>query len=497
METARLRRARRYVAAGDPRLLEVVLVQHLVDEQHVVPAGDDGAGIGGQALAVPEGAHLRHRLALLARAGADRRTEADHHLVAARPQPARSALGPVAARRHRVVGAADVDRHHVDAVVRGDHGGAGAHLADLPVARARPLGEHEQIPAVVDEAVDVVGGAIVEPAAVAAERHGVEEQRDAVGLPAAVVEVVGRRGHGGAAAPLEGDRAQDRRGVEVARVVGHEDDRRCEAVEDLAPDGAAAEIPVRHRPEAVAQQRLARRPGVAAARPGDVELGVVPGHLRRRAGPARCRGGGALSAPRAVSSGTRSLSSGTRSLISWVRALPCSSARLTRPSPMPHVLHVTRSVSRLFHTPLLPHVGTPNSVGPEGHIHDRRGAANGRQSRRGLYGPGRSRDAGHRLPDLRASGRAGRQSGERGAPAAPCGDPQGRLDEHLRLRPAHGPRPHDRPGGADPRARDHRRGDRRSGPGSSSSRKAISAPSRSTSPAGAAGSARRATPASA
>ncbi len=259
-------------------------MQHLVDEQHVVPAGDDGAGIGGQALAVPEGAHLRHRLALLARAGADRRTEADHHLVAARPQPARPALGPVAARRHRVVGAADVDRHHVDAVVGGDHGGAGAHLADLPVARARPLGEHEQIPAVVDEAVDVVGGAVVEPAAVAAERHRVEEQRDAVGLPAAVVEVVGRRGHGGAAAPLEGDRAQDRRGVEVARVVGHEDDRRREPVEDLAPGGAAAEIPVRHRPEAVAQQRLASRPGVAAARPGDVELGVVPGHLRAALG---------------------------------------------------------------------------------------------------------------------------------------------------------------------------------------------------------------------
>ena len=140
--------------------------------------------------------------------GPDRRTEADHHLVAARPQPARPALGPVAARRHRVVGAADVDRHDVDAVVGGDHGGAGAHLADLPVARARPLGEHQQIPAAVDEAVDVVGGAVVEPAAVAAERHRVEEQRDAVGLPAAVVEVVGRRGHGGAAAPLEaGSRA--------------------------------------------------------------------------------------------------------------------------------------------------------------------------------------------------------------------------------------------------------------------------------------------------
>ena len=50
-------------------------------------------------------------------------------------------------------------------------------------------------------------------------------------------------------------------------------------------------------------------------------------------------------------------------------------------------------------------------------------------------------------PDQQEEGRARR-------------DPQDRLDQHLRLRPAHGPRPHDRPGGADPRARDHRRSHR-------------------------------------
>ena len=77
------------------------------------------------------------------------------------------------------------------------------------------------------------------------------------------------------------------------------------------------------------------------------------------------------------------------------------------------------------------------------------------------------------------------------------GDPQGRLHQHLRLRPAHGPRPHDRPRGADPRPRDHRRGDRGRAGTSSSSRSATSARCRSTSPAAAAATARRATPASA
>ena len=80
---------------------------------------------------------------------------------------------------------------------------------------------------------------------------------------------------------------------------------------------------------------------------------------------------------------------------------------------------------------------------------------------------------------------------------APRGDPADRLDEHLRLRPAHGPRPHDGAGGAHPRPRDHRRGDR------DRARRRVHqggrprARSRSTSPAGGAGTARRATPASA
>ena len=40
------------------------------------------------------------------------------------------------------------------------------------------------------------------------------------------------------------------------------------------------------------------------------------------------------------------------------------------------------------------------------------------------------------------------------------GHPAQRLDQHLRQRPAHGPRPHHRPGRPDPGPRDHRRGDR-------------------------------------
>ena len=65
------------------------------------------------------------------------------------------------------------------------------------------------------------------------------------------------------------------------------------------------------------------------------------------------------------------------------------------------------------------------------------------------------------VPRVRAPGRAWGQPRQRRAQAAPRSDPQGRLDEHLRLRPAHGPRAHDRARGPDPGARDHRRGDRR------------------------------------
>ncbi len=196
----------------------------------------------GQALALPELAHLVHHLAprRLGVARPDRLAEADLDLVAAGEEAAGIALRPVLAGRHRVVGAADVDRDDVDAVLRGDHRGAGADLADLAVARAGALGEHQQVPALVDQPVDVVGRAVAEPAAAAAERDGVEQQRDAVGLPALLVEVVGRGGDRGAVAPLARHRAQDRRRVEVARVVGDEDDRRASSVvEHLAPDDAA------------------------------------------------------------------------------------------------------------------------------------------------------------------------------------------------------------------------------------------------------------------
>ena len=192
------------------------------------------AGLRGRlrraALALPERAHLVHHLAPVGGvARPDRRAEADLDLVAAGEQPAGLALGPVLARRHRVVGAVDVDRDDVDVVLGGDHGRARADLADAAVARARALGEHQQVPALLDQLVDVVGGAVAEPAAGAAERDGVEQQRDAVGLPAALVEVVGRRGHRGRVRQWCGDGAQDRRGVEVARVVGDEDDRRASA----------------------------------------------------------------------------------------------------------------------------------------------------------------------------------------------------------------------------------------------------------------------------
>ena len=59
-----------------------------------------------------------------------------------------------------------------------------------------------------------------------------------------------------------------------------------------------------------------------------------------------------------------------------------------------------------------------------------------------------------------------------GRKAAARGDPEVRGDEHLRSRSAHGPWPHDRAGGPDPRARDHRRGDRDRARTSSSSRRA-------------------------
>src|SRR3954462_12641923 len=97
---------------------------------------------------------LYHGRRILARGGEDGRAELDLDAMAAR-QEAPRALGPVAAGRHRVMGAADVDRDDRDLVLLGDDRGAGAQPADPAVARPRALGVDQQVPAPVDQLVDV------------------------------------------------------------------------------------------------------------------------------------------------------------------------------------------------------------------------------------------------------------------------------------------------------------------------------------------------------
>ena len=177
---------------------------------------------------------------------------------------------------------------------------------------------------------------------------------------------------------------------------------------------------------------------------------------------ARCR----ARATRSRSSGTRSLSSGTRPLISLVRALPCSIARLIRRPPLPHVLRSARPVS-----PDSPHPAFGLLRRPLGRLHQRvaRGVQNADQrggrsmaDNRGVayMGAGKVEVQDIDFPGFELKDGPGRPPRQRGPQAAPRGDPEDRLDEHLRLRPAHGPRPHDRARGPDPRPRDHRRGDR-------------------------------------
>ena len=75
-------------------------------------------------------------------------------------------------------------------------------------------------------------------------------------------------------------------------------------------------------------------------------------------------------------------------------------------------------------------------------------------------GPGKVEVKDIDLPELRAQGGSRRSAGERRARVPSRRHPADRLDEHLRLGPAHGPRTHHRAARSDPRARDHRRGDR-------------------------------------
>ena len=168
--------------------------------------------------------------------------EADLDRAPALDRPPRRQLHPVAADRHDVVRARDVDRHQRQVVLGGEHRRAGAQLADAAVARARALGEHHEAPARLEQLVDVAGAVVVEAAAVARHRHGAEEQRHGPAEPALGVEVVGRGGHrrAGAGSGRGSARRIDRR-VHVARVVGDEQDRRARAPRSArgrAPCGA-------------------------------------------------------------------------------------------------------------------------------------------------------------------------------------------------------------------------------------------------------------------
>src|SRR4051794_15053159 len=83
-------------------------------------------------------AHPLHDLAaVLLVVGADRLADADLDRVPLEPG---LELHPVAADRHHVMGPGHVDRHQREVVLGGEHGRAGAQLADAAVARARALG---------------------------------------------------------------------------------------------------------------------------------------------------------------------------------------------------------------------------------------------------------------------------------------------------------------------------------------------------------------------
>src|SRR3954452_1560841 len=243
------------------------------------------------ALALPALPYLRHHLATLRRvARGDRRPEAHLHLDAAREQPAGAPLRPVLAGRHRLAGPSDPDRHDAEPVLGGEHSGAGVDLADLPVAGARALREHQQVPALLDELVDMIARTVAEATAVAAERDGVEDERNAPGAPARLVEVVGGSGDRGPVAPFAWHRAQDRRRVQVAAVVGHEDHRsRHLLAEHLASVDAPLDIDEHQRSEDAGEDPSPYRPRDRTPRPRHVHLRVLARDLVADAGASRAQ----------------------------------------------------------------------------------------------------------------------------------------------------------------------------------------------------------------
>jgi hypothetical protein len=99
--------------------------------------------------------------------------------VASRKQPSAQAFGPELAGGHRLGGAVDPDRHDRQIVLGGEHGGAATDAPESVPVFARALRVEQQAPSVVEQLVQMAAGlGQAANAALAIERHGVEEQGD-------------------------------------------------------------------------------------------------------------------------------------------------------------------------------------------------------------------------------------------------------------------------------------------------------------------------------
>ena len=178
-------------------------------------------------------------------------------------------------------------------------------LPDPAVLGAGALREDHQRPAVGQH----LTGRGRHRAAAAVDREGVEEQRGADRAPPGVEEVVRRGRHPGLAPPLVGQREQDQRGVEVRGVVGREDHRPLDPVEDVEPLDLGPHLRAEQRLEAgllddlahghrrplarpVAAGRRSASPAARTARPSAAPGSGVPSASRGRyAGRRRRRRG--------------------------------------------------------------------------------------------------------------------------------------------------------------------------------------------------------------
>ena len=166
-------------------------------------------------------------------------------------------------------GAAQVARDDRPAGAHRQPGRPGPVGLPPAVGAAAALGEDQQAPAFPEQRGGPVGRVARHPLAL--DGHGVEGEGERRRLEPGVEEVVGGAGHHRPVAPPIGKIRQQQRGVEVAGVVGREDDRLVEV-------GDAVQPVDRRR-----GQRGHHRAGSPGRRPGPGPGGPGSG------GPSRCR----------------------------------------------------------------------------------------------------------------------------------------------------------------------------------------------------------------